>query len=228
MASADHQHADELHTERCLDVVEQLHELGVGAVTLIDGDTVLRDDLLLIAEAIVQRGIRCKPCVAGPGITRLAAEALAHMGIRAASVGLDGNAFSHDDARARRGAHRAVLAAIEHLRSVGVDVTVHTRITRLTLDTLDELFDTLRAYGVRRWQPILSAAPRQQFEIDPALAREELLALRRRLAEFRQRAHPAQIRWIPAPPPAALIIGADGTFTPNDLTVPDALKGPPQ
>ena len=45
--------SDELSTEECLNVVDQLAEMGVREVTLIGGEAYLREDWDVIARAIV-------------------------------------------------------------------------------------------------------------------------------------------------------------------------------
>ena len=50
---------DELTTIECVDLIQQLHELGTREITLIGGEAYLRRDWLILIEEIAKRGILC-------------------------------------------------------------------------------------------------------------------------------------------------------------------------
>ncbi|HEY0133204.1 MAG TPA: radical SAM protein, partial [Nannocystis sp.] len=56
---AGHRRPDELTTEECLKVVQELRELGCGEVVLIGGEAYLRNDFILIIRAIREAGMSC-------------------------------------------------------------------------------------------------------------------------------------------------------------------------
>ena len=57
-SSAGRARRDELTTDQCLDLVDQLADLGCELITLSGGEPMLRPDLYDIARAIADRGIR--------------------------------------------------------------------------------------------------------------------------------------------------------------------------
>lgn len=194
-----HRRPEELTTDECLDLVAQMHELGVTEITLIGGEAYLRDDYLQIAEAIVARGMACSITTGGRGITRERAEAMMRAGIGTASVSLDGNEDTHDRLRDLRGSYRSALSAIDHLRDAGLRLAVNTQVNRLTLGALDELFDTLIAHGIQRWHPIMTVPMgRAADEPDLVLQPYELLEVFPRLAALKRRADAARMLFIPS------------------------------
>src|SRR5262245_16226645 len=125
---AGHARSDELDTAECLDLVAQMAELGIKEVTLIGGEAYLRPDWLSIVAAVRKHGMDCSMTTGGRGITRERAEQAAAAGLQNAAVSLDGMEATHDRQRALDGAFRAGVRALEHLRSVGIPVSVNTQI----------------------------------------------------------------------------------------------------
>src|SRR5262249_46533711 len=81
---------DELSTEECLDLVDQLAELGALEVILIGGEAYLRDDWLDILRRIRERGMTPLLTTGGRAFTLERAVAGARAGLVSASVSLDG------------------------------------------------------------------------------------------------------------------------------------------
>src|SRR5580692_770591 len=77
---------DEMTTAECLDLVDQMADLGVQEVTLIGGEAYLRDDWLEIVRALRRRGLQASMTTGGRGLTRDRAVAAAAAGLQSASV----------------------------------------------------------------------------------------------------------------------------------------------
>jgi radical SAM protein with 4Fe4S-binding SPASM domain len=176
--------SDELSTEEALLLVEQLARLGVLEVTLIGGEAYLRDDWLLIVDALSRRGIECTMVTGGRGFTVERAHAARHAGLKSVSVSVDGLAATHDALRGLDGSHAAALAAIDHARDAGLQVSANTQVARPNRRELPSLFELLAARGIHSWQVQLTVAmgrvvdrpdlllePYHLIEVMPAIAR---------------------------------------------------------
>ncbi len=185
---AGHARPDELDTEQCLDVVRQMHELGVLEVTLIGGEAYLRDDWATIARAITDRGMRCTMTTGGRGLDAARVAQAVAAGMSAVSVSVDGLAETHDRLRGVEGSHRAALAAMGRLRAAGLGPFANTQVNRLNMAELPELLTLLIAQGVRNWQMMLTVPMgRAADEPEVLLQPYDLLALFPMLAELKAR-----------------------------------------
>jgi radical SAM protein with 4Fe4S-binding SPASM domain len=180
--------SDELTTAEALDLVRQLHEAGIREITLIGGEAYLRPDWLTIARAIADRGILVTMVTGGLGINAVLARKMADAGIASVSVSLDGLEATHDNLRGVPGSWQAGVAALDHLRTAGVMVSVNTQINALTKAELPALYDVVRDRGGHSWQlqitvPMGRAADRPEILLQPY----ELLDLFPQLAALAER-----------------------------------------
>lgn len=143
---------DELTTDECLDLVDQLADLGCQEVILIGGEAYLRDDCWEIVRRIRERGMQPLITTGGRGLGAERARAAKEAGVASVSVSIDGNEATHDRLRGARGSHEAALAALRHLREAGVRVSANTQINRLSAPELPDVLETIIAHGVHSWQ----------------------------------------------------------------------------
>lgn len=148
----------ELTTAECLDLVEQMADLGVREVSLIGGEAYLREDWLEIVRALRRRGLNASMTTGGRGLTAERANAAAAAGLQSASVSLDGLEETHDRLRGVRGSYQSALAALANIRAAGMGVSINTQINRLSMPELHAVLDTVIAVGGKSWQIQLTAA----------------------------------------------------------------------
>lgn len=143
---------DELTTEECFDLVDQLADLGCMEVILIGGEAYLRDDCWDVVRRIRARGMEPLLTTGGRGLGRERAAAAREAGIASVSVSIDGLEATHDRLRGVTGSYRAAIDALRFLRDEGVRVSVNTQINRLGLPELPEVLETIIAAAVHSWQ----------------------------------------------------------------------------
>lgn len=143
---------DELTADEALDLVGQMAAIGVREVTLIGGESYLRDDWLAIIAAITAAGMRCSLVTGGRGLTPDRAMAAAHAGATSVSVSIDGLGPTHDALRAVPGSYDGALRALDAVRAAGAVPTVNTQINQRNRAELAALGEVLVAHGVRAWQ----------------------------------------------------------------------------
>jgi radical SAM protein with 4Fe4S-binding SPASM domain len=149
---------DELTTEECLRLVDELAAAGVGEVTLIGGEAYLRSDLLPIVRAIRERGMTSTLTTGGYNLTRELADGLVEAGIQSVSVSIDGLQPCHDALRGRVDSFARAFAALRHMRAAGSQIAVNSQINARTLPDLEALLELLAPEGIHAWQVQLTLA----------------------------------------------------------------------
>ena len=148
---AGRERLDELGTAERLDLVRQLAALGVLEVTLMGGETYLRDDWLEVVAEVRRQGMQCTMVTAGRGVTPELAREAAAAGLQGASVSVDGHEATHDRLRGVPGSHRAALRALDCFREAGIDVSVNTQVNRPTLPELGGVLELVARVGGHAW-----------------------------------------------------------------------------
>src|SRR6185295_8262013 len=149
---------EELSTEECLDLVDQMADLGVKEVTLIGGEAYLREDWLDILRRIRKHGMSATTTTGGRGMTAERAKAAKEAGLQSASVSIDGNEATHDRLRGVKGSYQAARQALRNLVAAGVRVSTNTQINRLSLPDLPHVVEVIHEHGGHSWQIQLTVA----------------------------------------------------------------------
>ena len=100
---------DELTTAECLDVVDQLAEIGIKEVTLIGGEAYLRDDWAQIASACTAAGMSVGITTGARNLTQARVDMAVEAGVNSISVSIDGLEQTHDAQRGPKGSFRAAF-----------------------------------------------------------------------------------------------------------------------
>lgn len=186
---------DELSTAEALDLVAQMHDLGVKEIALIGGEVYLYEGWTEVVREIRRRGMTSTLVTGGRGMTPERARMAKEAGVQSVAVSLDGDEETHDRLRGARGTFRAALAALSNLREAGVQVAVNTQVNRLSEGELEIVFDRVREAGCHGWQVQLTVpAGRAADEPEVLLQPYDLLALFPRLARLKERADAAGIK----------------------------------
>jgi len=179
---------DELSTEEALDLVPQIVDLGVKEITLIGGETYLREDWLEIIQRLTRHDLICSMTTGGRGLTVERARAAAAAGLEGVSVSVDGIGTIHDRLRAASGSFDAAMTALANARAAGLRISANTQINQWNVHELSELLDLLLAHGVTAWQPQLTAAMGRAADEDDLLLQPwQMLDLIPELARLKER-----------------------------------------
>lgn len=189
---------DELSTEECLDLVDQMADLGVKEVSLIGGEAYLRDDWTKIVRYIRDRGMMALLTTGGRAIDETRAKEAADAGLQSASVSIDGTEEIHDRLRGVKGSYVSALASMRNLRAAGVKVSANTQINRLSMPAMQHVLETIADNGVHSWQIQLTVAMgRAADEPEVLLQPYDLLELFPMLAELKARCEERKVRLWP-------------------------------
>ena len=188
----------QLSTEECLDLVDQMADLGVQEVSLIGGEAYLHDGWIDIIRRIRERGMIALMTTGGRGVTKERARAAADAGLQSVSVSVDGVEATHDRLRGVKGSHRAAFEAFDNLRDVGIKVSANTQINRLSMPEMPRVLDDIIAAGIHSWQIQLTVAMgRAADEPEILLQPYDLLDLFPMLADLKARCDAAKVRLWP-------------------------------
>ncbi len=142
---------NELTTEECLYVADQLKDLGCRRVSMIGGEVFMRGDWKQIVKRLTDHGIRVNIITNGYLFKNALIQDLKEINIESVSVSLDGPKAVHDKYRQEGSFDRAVHA-METLLSAGIPVSVISTLNSENSRYLEEIFSFLRKYTIYAWQ----------------------------------------------------------------------------
>lgn len=178
---------NELSTEACLEVVQELAQLGVREVTLIGGEFYMRDDWDVIARAITRAGMVPNMVTGARNLTSKRIRRAYRAGVRSISISIDGLEAAHTAQRGFKGSFAAATDAARRVARSRIQLCVNTQINRHSIDDLEGLAQHLVEMGAKAWQIQLTvamgrAADRPELLLQPY----ELLTLFPRLVALKQ------------------------------------------
>lgn len=148
-AAQDHPYENELTTDECFRVLDDISSFAKPIVILTGGEPLLRPDIFEIAAYGNRKGCRMTMAVNGTLLTPDIVKRMIEAGIQRISISIDGaTAETHDAFRQVKGAFLGALRGIAVARDAGLDFQVNTTITRQNLDELpaiQELAVSLKA-----------------------------------------------------------------------------------
>ncbi len=149
-------YADELTTEECHKLLDNIASFAKPIIILTGGEPMLRADIYDIANYAHQLHL---PVVMAPCGMLVDDEAVAKMiaaGIHRISISIDGaTAASHDAFRGVDGAFDGAMRAIEAAKRAGLDFQINTTVTQHNLHELEALRDLAVSLGASVFNPFL-------------------------------------------------------------------------
>jgi len=143
---------DELTLEQKMEVLRQLDEAGVAAISFSGGEPLINRDFWLVAKKASELGFYVSVATNGTLITEEVAKRLKQIGVRYVEISIDGpTAEIHDEFRGVKGAFDRSINAIKNLKKVGgIDVGIATVATHHNLDTMPDMIRLGRGLDVDR------------------------------------------------------------------------------
>jgi AdoMet-dependent heme synthase len=149
-------HSDELTTQECKQVLDDMAAFSAPTIILTGGEPLMRDDVFEIIDYGTEKGLRLVIAINGTLLTMEKAARLKRGGIKRVSMSLDGKgAAAHDAFRGVAGSFESVLRAAVILKEVGMPFQINTTVTRLNVKDLEAIYDTVKAIGAVAWHIFL-------------------------------------------------------------------------
>ncbi len=142
---------NELNTEECLRVADELGALGCRSLSLIGGEVFLRKDWKRIIEQLNRNNISVNIITNGYLFTPELISDLKKLQIASVSVSLDSVKEIHDKYRQQGSFDRAVKA-ISDLCSAGIPVSVISTLNEENASHLEDFYRVLQDYPIFAWQ----------------------------------------------------------------------------
>ena len=142
---------DELTTEECIGVAQQLRELGCRRVSLIGGEVFMRPDWETVLTALTSRGIRTCVITNGYRMTPQITDALLRAHVESVAVSIDGVREVHDRFR-QEGSFDRAFRTIRALAEAGIPVSVISALRADNAPRLEEFYGILKEYPIFAWQ----------------------------------------------------------------------------
>lgn len=150
------QYPDELTTEECFRLIDQILEMGKPILILTGGEPLARSDVIEIAQYAASKGLRVVMGTNGTLITEEVAARLKQVPISRLGISLDFPiARLQDNFRGQVGAFAAVMAGIANARRAGIEVQINGTVTKLNVNYLDELLNLALEVGAVAFHPFM-------------------------------------------------------------------------
>ena len=174
-SKSGHARKNELTTEECLHVADQLGELGCRYVSLIGGEVFMRPDWDMIAGRLADHGMNVSVITNGFLFSEKLISQLKNAGVTSVAISIDGPESIHDKYR-HTGSFQRAQKAVFALGSAGIPVSVITTLHHENAERLEELYSQMKSWPVRAWQiqacsPMGNAASgiNYRFDAEPVI-----------------------------------------------------------
>lgn len=155
-SSTSDTYGNELTTEECFRLIDDILEVGKPVIILSGGEPLLRQDLFQIAGYAAKKGLRVVMGTNGTLITDEIAAKLKDTPISRVAVSIDfPTAELQDKFRGKSGAFEAAIAGIARLRQAGVEIQINSTITKLNMNHLNELLELAIKSGATAFHPFM-------------------------------------------------------------------------
>lgn len=144
---------NQLTTAECIEIIEDLAEIGTKLVILSGGEPLMRKDIGVIASMIKRLGMKVAFISNGYLVNEETVKMLHAISPAAYGLSIDAaDGYLHDYIRGREGVFEHVENAIRLLHKYHIVPSVVTTIHKLNYDQLPKIRDFLIKNSVRYWQ----------------------------------------------------------------------------
>ena len=131
---------DELDTDKCLEILNQIRRVGQPIIILTGGEPLLRKDVFHLAARGTEMGLRMVMATNGTLLTPRIVDEIKASGIQRVSVSIDGaDEEQHDRFRKVPGAFRRAMEGIGLLKGGGVEFQINTTVTQHNKHNIDDI-----------------------------------------------------------------------------------------
>ncbi len=142
--------ADEMSFEQGLAFIDSLAEFGTPVLLFSGGEPLVHPHIFDYIERAVKGGLRAVLSTNGLLIDEPTAARLASLGLSYVGVSLDGLGATHDRLRARPGAFKETLKALETVQRAGIKLGLRLTLTKDNSADLPKIFDFVEEKNIPR------------------------------------------------------------------------------
>ncbi len=141
---------NELSFEEGKNLINDLADFKAPVILFSGGEPFMRDDLPLLAEYAVKKGMRAVISTNGTLITENKAKLLRDIGLSYVGISLDGMENINDSFRGVKGAFEAALKGIENCKKAGIKVGLRFTINKRNAGEIRNIFELLEERDIPR------------------------------------------------------------------------------
>jgi len=139
---------NELTTDECLRLLDDMKALGTEMLILTGGEPLLRKDIYDIARAASSQGFWVVMGTNGVLITDKVAQKMVECGVRGVGISIDSlDPEKHNSFRGGPNAWEYSVRALDICRAHGLEVLVQTTVMAMNIDEIPRLIDFTREKG---------------------------------------------------------------------------------
>ena len=140
----------ELSTEEGKRLIDDLSDFGVPVILFSGGEPLLREDLPLLIDYAVKKGLRAVISTNGTLITEERARIFSELALSYIGVSLDGIGGVNDVFRGMKGAYDMALAGIRNAKRAGIKVGLRFTIHKGNYLEIPTIFDLIEQEKIER------------------------------------------------------------------------------
>jgi Fe-coproporphyrin III synthase len=140
----------ELSTEEGKRFIDDLADFGVPVILFSGGEPTLREDLPVLIDHAVRKGIRAVISTNGTLITEEKARIFSRFSLSYIGVSLDGIAGVNDAFRGVRGAFDRAIQGIRNAKRAGIKVGLRFTVSKRNYQEIPGIFDLIEKEGINR------------------------------------------------------------------------------
>ncbi len=143
-------YANELATEECFKLIDEIVSFSKPVIILTGGEPLLRKDIFQIAEYGNKKGLRMVMATNGTLLTDELVTKILQSGIKRISISLDGpDEATHDSLRQVPGAFQRACAGIARAKKAGLEFQINSTITRGNLELVPQIMELAEKLGAK-------------------------------------------------------------------------------
>jgi heme b synthase len=154
--SLDAKYRNELSTDECFKLIDQIAEVGKPILILTGGEPLSHPDVFTIGRYAVERGLRVVLGSNGTQIDDEVAAKLKQVPISRVGVSIDFPvARLQDEFRGKAGAFDTAIAGIRRVQRAGIDVQINSTVTKKNVEYLNDLLGLALDLGAVAFHPFM-------------------------------------------------------------------------
>ena len=185
---------EELSTDECMGLIDEMHALGTEMLILTGGEPLLRRDIYDIAQRASEKGIWVVMGTNGVLVNDHVARKMVECGIKGVGISIDSiDPEKHDRFRGGANAWKYSVRALEICRAHGLEVLVQTTLTSENRSELGQLLDFARdhhAWSMNFYFLVRTGRGQEMIEMTP----EETDSALRELVQIQDDYQPMLVR----------------------------------
>jgi radical SAM protein with 4Fe4S-binding SPASM domain len=186
--SAGKRRPDELTTEEALKMVDDCASLGADNITLSGGEPLMREDWLVVARHIKERGMRPMMISNGLLIDEEKIREFESVPMTMVGVSLDGTEKTHNYIRQRAESFAGAVNALKLMaNNSAFGCCAVTQVSNTNLNELDQIRQIIKDTGCRLWRiQLCTATGRMKDNRELVLSLDNYPAFLRKIIQFQK------------------------------------------